>query len=124
MTNPAHKGSGMVIKAKELADKHGYFWPNQFENEANAWIHEQTTGPEIVEAFDALGQPLDNFLCAYGTGGTLQGVGKVLRARSPNTKIHVCEPDNAPLLYSEIETKYPKDGQPSTSFEGERGCTR
>jgi len=108
----------MVIKAKELADKHGFFWPNQFENEANAWIHEQTTGPEIVHAFQDLKKPLDHFVCAYGTGGTMLGVGRYLRKESPNTKIHICEPDNAPMLFSEIPTVYPQDGQgPSTSFE-------
>lgn len=49
LTNPAHKGTGMVIKAKELADKHGWFFPNQFDNEANAWIHEMTTGTSLRE---------------------------------------------------------------------------
>jgi threonine dehydratase len=49
LTNPAHKGTGMVIKAKELADKHGWFFPNQFDNEANAWIHEMTTGTLLRE---------------------------------------------------------------------------
>lgn len=103
----------MVIKAKELAEKHGYFWPNQFENEANAWIHEETTGPEIVDAFKASSLSLDHFVCSYGTGGTLLGVGKYLRKASPKTKIHVCEPSNAPMLYSEIPTEYP----PETSFK-------
>jgi cysteine synthase A len=117
LTNPAHKGTGMVIKTKELADKHGFFWPNQFENEANAWIHQQTTGPEIVKAFADAEKRLDHFVCAYGTGGTLLGVGSYLRKESPNTKIHVCEPDNAPMLYSEIPTVYPEDGKPSTSFD-------
>ena len=54
-----------MIKAQELAEKHGYFYPNQFENEANAWIHEHTTGPEIVRAFE--GKKLDHFVTAYGT---------------------------------------------------------
>ena len=118
LTNPAHKGSGMVIKAKELADEHGWFFPNQFENEANAWIHEKTTGPEIVDAMEERNVKLNYFVVAYGTGGTLKGVGKVLRERSPDTKIHVCEPDNAPMLYSGIKTEYPKDGNPSSSFHG------
>lgn len=115
MTNPAHKATGMVIKAKELADAHGYFWPNQFENEANAWIHEQTTGPEIVDAF--ADKQLDHFVCTYGTGGTLLGVSRYLNEKSPNTKIHVCEPDNAPMLLSNIPTTYPENGEPSTSFQ-------
>jgi len=108
LTNPAHKGSGMVIKSKELAEKHGWFPANQFTNEANAWIHSQTTGPEILEAMQ--GVKLDYFVTAYGTGGTLKGVGQVLRERSPETKIHVCEPDNAPLLYSNTATEYGTDG--------------
>jgi len=115
LTNPAHKASGMVIKAKELADKHGYFFTNQFENQANSWIHEQTTGPEILEAFQ--GKKLDHFVMAYGTGGTILGVSRTLKKHSADTKIHLCEPDNAPMLYSGIETKYPEDGNPSTSFE-------
>ncbi len=133
LTNPAHKGTGMVIKTQELAAKHGYFWPNQFENEANAWIHEHTTGPEIVEAFrQKFGNnknnildadvfsflrvrvpsskkscQLDHFVCAYGTGGTALGVGRYLKQHSPDTKVHVCEPSNAPMLYSKIPTNYP-----------------
>lgn len=117
LTNPAHKGTGMLIKTKELADKHGYFWPNQFENEANAWIHEQTTGPEIVKAFEGLGKPLDHIFMAYGTGGTALGLSRYLKEHSPSTKTHVCEPDNAPMIYSEIKTDYPEDGDPSTSFQ-------
>ena len=117
LTNPAHKGTGMVIKTKELADKHGYFWPNQFENQANAWIHEQTTGPEILNAFSDLGKSLDHIFMAYGTGGTALGLSRHIKANSPSTKTHVCEPDNAPMLYSEIKTEYPEDGNPSTSFK-------
>ena len=57
----------------------------------------------------------------YGTGGTLNGVGRVLRARSPSTKIHVCEPDNAPLLYSDLKTAYPADG--GGQGHTQTGCT-
>lgn len=117
LTDPAHKATGMVIKAKELADEHGWFWPNQFENEANAWIHRETTGPEIVQAFKDAGKKLDHFVCAYGTGGTLLGVGSYLKKHSPETTVHCCEPDNAPMLFSEIKTNYPKSGDPSSSFE-------
>jgi cysteine synthase len=60
--------------------------------------------------------PLHHFLCAYGTGGTILGVGQYLRQASPTTQLHVCEPDNAPLLYSQVKTTYPFDGMPSTSF--------
>jgi cysteine synthase A len=117
LTNPAHKATGMVIKAKELADKHGWFFPNQFDNDANAWIHEQTTGPEIIEAFGQDNVKLDHFVIAYGTGGSSLGIGRVLRKQSPETKIHLCEPSNAPMMYSGIETKYPQDSNPSSSFD-------
>jgi len=109
LTNPAHKGSGMVIKAKELAEQHGWFLADQFANDANAWIHAQTTGPEILEAMEGL--RLDFFVTSYGTGGTLKGVSQVLRARSPETKIYVCEPDNAPLLYSNTKTEHDASGR-------------
>jgi len=108
LTNPAHKGSGMYLAAKALADKNGWFLARQFENEANAWVHEQTTGPEILEAMK--GMTLDYFFCSYGTGGTLNGVSRVLRARSPSTKICVCEPDCTPLLLSGSKTEYNEDG--------------
>jgi cysteine synthase A len=62
LTNPAHKFGGMLQTLIALKDKHGWYWPNQFENEANAWIHRQTTGPEIVQAFE--GSRLDWFVCA------------------------------------------------------------
>ena len=62
----------LVVVLAELADEHGWFWPNQFENEANAWIHRETTGPEILKAFKDAGRPLDHFVCAYGTGGTVR----------------------------------------------------
>jgi cysteine synthase len=66
----------MVIKVKELADKHGWFFPNQFDNEANAWIHEQTTGPEIIDAFAAHSTKIDHFVIAYGTGESSLGMGR------------------------------------------------
>ena len=109
LTNPAHKGSGMVIKAKELAEKHGWHYPDQFTNEANAAIHERTTGPELLEAL--AGRTLDHMFVAYGTGGTVKGVGKYLKEHSPATVVHLCEPDNAPMLYSGIPTEYKSDGQ-------------
>ncbi len=121
LTNPAHKGTGMLIKTKALADEHGYFWPNQFENEANAWIHEKTTGPEICNAFREASMKIDHFVCSYGTGGTLLGVGKYMRKHSPQTKIHVCEPSNAPMLYSDIPTEYPPENQTTQSSQNQNG---
>ncbi|MGD2132154.1 MAG: PLP-dependent cysteine synthase family protein, partial [Maricaulaceae bacterium] len=85
LTPAALKGTGMVDKARELAETHGWFLARQFENEANPAMHERTTAREIVEAFE--GQSLDYFVTGYGTGGTLTGVGRVLRKESPKTKI-------------------------------------
>ncbi len=111
---PAHeKGSGMLAKAVELADKHGWFLVRQFENEANADAHTRTTAIEILEAFGKDG--LDYFVTGYGTGGTLKGVGRVLREKSPATKIVVCEPDNSALLSSGIPQKRRSDGSPGES---------
>ena len=77
-----------------LVPEAGWYWPNQFESEANAWIHRQTTGPEIVQAFE--GERLDWFVTAYGTGGTLQGVAQVLREKRPETKVLRREPNPNP----------------------------
>ena len=73
---------GAIKKAKELKEEHGYFEPQQFENPANPEIHELTTGPELVEQFE--GRQIDAFLAGVGTGGTLSGVGKVLKKEYPN----------------------------------------
>mmetsp|Transcript_12768 Transcript_12768/g.28046 ORF Transcript_12768/g.28046 Transcript_12768/m.28046 type:complete len:443 (-) Transcript_12768:183-1511(-) len=118
LTDPKHKATGMIMKAQELADKHGYFYPKQFENEANAWMHEQTTGAEICRAFAKSGLPLDHFFMAYGTGGCALGVGRAFKKRGMATRIHLCEPSNAPMVSSGIKTNYPKEGEgPSTSFD-------
>jgi cysteine synthase A len=94
------KGSGMLAKATELAEKHGWFLVRQFENEANADAHTRTTAPEILEAFGD--QKLDYWVTGFGTGGTLKGVARYLKAESPETRIIVCEPDNAQILGSGI----------------------
>ena len=117
LTEKKHKSTGMLIKAQELAKKHNFFYAGQFENEANAWIHEQTTGPEIVKAFKKKNEHLDHFFMAYGTGGTMLGVSRVLRKHMPNTQIHLCEPANSPMVHSGIPTKYPENGIPSPSFD-------
>mmetsp|Transcript_17356 Transcript_17356/g.32402 ORF Transcript_17356/g.32402 Transcript_17356/m.32402 type:complete len:416 (-) Transcript_17356:135-1382(-) len=117
LTPKQHKGTGMLIKAQELADTHGWFYCKQFENEANAWIHETTTGPEITKAFQNEGQKLDHFFMSYGSGGTFLGVTRYLGKTSPETCLHLCEPSNAPMMKSGIPTKYPRRGVPSTSFD-------
>jgi len=91
-------GTGMVLKAQELAEKHGWFYAHQFENEANPAYHAQTTGPEILRDF--AGRRLDYWVTGYGTGGTFQGVGKMLRLARPECKIVLSEPKGAPLISS------------------------
>lgn len=107
------KGSGMVQKAKELADEHGWFLCRQFENEANADMHSNTTAQEILEDFSD--HPLDYWLTGYGTGGTLKGVSRVLREKSPQTKVVICEPDNSALLQSGVAQERNNDGSPAES---------
>src|SRR5215472_12629338 len=113
LTPAALKGSGMLAKAVELAEAHGWFLCRQFENEANADMHSRTTAPEILAAFE--GDRLDYFVTGYGTGGTLKGVGRVLREKSPHTRIIVCEPDNVPILSSGIPQPHAADGSPAGS---------
>ena len=110
LTPAEAKGSGMLDKAVELAQAHDWFLVRQFENEANAQAHERTTAQEILEVFGDDG--LDYFVTGFGTGGTLKGTGRVLRERSPRTKIMVCEPDNSQLLGSGIAQERDADGQP------------
>ena len=107
------KGSGMVQKAKELADKNGWFLTRQFENESNANIHSKTTAPEILAAFEGI--KLDYWVTGYGTGGTLKGVARVLKESSPDTKVILCEPEVASLLGSGVEQKRNDDGSPAES---------
>ena len=98
LTPRAAKGFGMYQKAVELADANGWFLARQFETEANADIHEATTAREILGDFK--GRRLDYFVTGYGTGGTVTGVGRVLRRERPETKIILSEPANAQLLGS------------------------
>ncbi len=98
LTPRAAKGIGMYQKAKELADANGWFLARQFETADNAKIHENTTGREILADF--AGEKLDYWVTGYGTGGTVTGVGRVLRKERPQTKIILSEPANAALVSS------------------------
>ncbi len=113
LTPAAQKGTGMLAKARELAEKHGWFLCRQFENEANADMHSRTTAREILEDF--AGERLDYFVTGFGTGGTLKGISRVLKEKRPETKIVVCEPDNSPLLGSGLPQDRKEDGSPSAS---------
>jgi cysteine synthase A len=113
LTPAALRGMGANAKAEELVAKHGWFHCRQFDNEANADMHSRTTAPEILSAFQ--GRRLDWFVTGCGTGGTLKGVARVLKAQSPHTRIAACEPDNSPVLASGIAQKRGADGKPSES---------
>jgi cysteine synthase A len=115
LTPASLKGSGMYQKAAELAKAHGWFLPRQFENQANADMHEATTGPEILKEFEGVG--LDYFVCTVGTGGTLKGVARALKRGSPDTKIIVAEAENAAIMGSGIT-------QPPVTPTGRRKATR
>lgn len=96
LTPAAERGSGMVRRAKELADKHGWFLARQFENPANPDYHRNTTAAEILRDF--AGERLDYFVSGWGTGGTLTGVGEVLKVARPEVRIVTTEPAGASLL--------------------------
>lgn len=96
LTPAAERASGMVRKAEELAEKHGWFLARQFENPANPEYHRKTTGPEILEDFD--GRRLDYWVSGYGTGGTMTGAGEVIKAARPDVTIVATEPAGAALL--------------------------
>ncbi|WP_299133311.1 PLP-dependent cysteine synthase family protein [uncultured Amaricoccus sp.] len=113
LTPRAQKGLGMYLKAKELAEKNGWFLARQFETDANADIHEATTGREIIADF--AGSRLDYFVTGYGTGGTVSGVARVLRRERPETKIILSEPANAQLVGSGIVQERSADGGPSAT---------
>jgi cysteine synthase A len=113
LTPAAGRGLGMVAKAVELAEAHGWFLTRQFENEANADMHSRTTAREILNDFE--GEPLDYWVTGFGTGGTLKGVARVLAKERPETKIIVCEPDDAPMLSSGLEQQRNADGSGAAS---------
>jgi cysteine synthase len=96
LTPAAARGTGMVKKAQELAEKHGWFLARQFDNPANPAYHRSTTAAEILRDF--AGKRLDFFVTGWGTGGTMTGVGEVLRVARPEVKLIACEPAGASLL--------------------------
>jgi cysteine synthase len=113
LTPRAAKGSGMYRKAQELADANGWFYARQFESEANARIHANTTAREILADF--AGDRLDYVVTGYGTGGTVTGIGRVLRSERPETKIVLSEPANARIVGSGVAQARGVDGSPAAS---------
>lgn len=118
LTPGGQKGSGMVAKAEELAKVHGWWQPRQFENPANAEIHARTTAVEILDDFADVA--LDYWVTGFGTGGTLNGVSRVLKEQSPHTQIIVCEPDNSAMLASGIAQTRKGNGAQSASHPRSR----
>ena len=93
---PAIEGmSGAVFAAQELVEKHGYFMAQQFDNPANPEVHRRTTAPEILKA---TGGRLDALVTGVGTGGTITGVGEVLKEHDPNILVVAVEPAASPVL--------------------------
>ena len=111
LTPAAERAVGMIRKTEALAAAHGWFMTRQFENEANPDYHSRTTAQEILADF--AGDRLDCWVTGYGTGGTLKGVGRVLRKERPETKIVVCEPEEAQLLGSGAAQARHADGTPA-----------
>lgn len=118
LTPAAEKGTGMLNKAKELAEKHGWYLTRQFENDANPDIHSRTTAPEILADFE--GKRLDYWVTGFGTGGTLKGVARTLKEARPDIKIVATEPENSVLLNSGIIQANNADGSPAESHPGFR----
>ncbi|WP_438297208.1 cysteine synthase A [Sporosarcina sp. FA15] len=94
LTPGAEGMKGAIGKAEELSKENGWFMPQQFNNEANPEIHRLTTGPEIADALDRV----DAFVSGIGTGGTITGVGSVLKERFPEVSIIAVEPTDSPVL--------------------------
>ena len=113
LTPRALKGTGMYMKAAELAEKHSWFLARQFETSANADIHEATTAREIIGDF--AGDRLDYVVTGYGTGGTVTGLARVLRRERPETRIILTEPANAQLVGSGVAQPRGEGGAPAAS---------
>ncbi len=113
LTPASEKGTGMLRKAQELSERHGWYLCRQFENEANADVHSNTTAPELIA--DMNGERIDYFVSGFGTGGTLKGVARALKAHDNGTRIIAAEPDNAQVLGSGIAQARNEDGSPAAS---------
>ena len=113
LTPAAERGSGMVRRAAELAEQHGWFLASQFANPANPAYHRNTTAAEILRDF--AGKRLDYFVSGWGTGGTLTGVGEVLKVARPQTRIIATEPAGAALLKGMTGSRTRSRAGPRTS---------
>ncbi|MEM9435376.1 MAG: pyridoxal-phosphate dependent enzyme [Pseudomonadota bacterium] len=118
LTSAAERGTGMFRAAEYLAEKNGWFFCRQFENQANADVHFDATGQEILDVFGDGG--LDIFVTGFGTGGSLNGIARALRLGSPQTKIVVAEPENSQILASDIPQVRKPDGSATRSHPNAR----
>ncbi|MEM9148316.1 MAG: pyridoxal-phosphate dependent enzyme [Pseudomonadota bacterium] len=118
LTPASERGTGMFATAERLAEKHGWFFGRQFENEANADVHSATTAREIMADFATLG--LDYWVSGFGTGGTLKGTARILQSESPRTEIVAVEPENSQILNSKIAQARRPDGAAARSHPDAR----
>ncbi|MFH1995156.1 MAG: cysteine synthase A [Nitrospinota bacterium] len=95
LTTGAEGMKGAIQRAAEIAEEKGAFMPQQFDNPANPEIHKRTTAVEII---DSLGTDIYAFVAGVGTGGTITGVGEILKKSNPNIKVVAVEPDGSPVL--------------------------
>ncbi len=108
LTPGAEGMAGAISKAQEIANNTpGSFMPQQFNNPANPEIHRQTTAEEIWRDTDG---KVDVVISGIGTGGTITGVGEVLKARKPETRIIAVEPDASPVLSGGVKGPHPIQG--------------
>ena len=96
LTEPERVMEGAMEAARRIVEERGAFMPEQFSNPANPGVHERTTGPELLHAFE--GMHIDALVAAVGTGGTVSGLGKVLKERHPETRVIAVEPAASPVL--------------------------
>ncbi len=96
LTPAAERATGMLRVTRALAEKHGWFMTEQFDNPANPEYHRNTTGPEIIRDF--AGRRLDYYVSGWGTGGTISGASEVLKTARPDIRIVATEPAGASLL--------------------------
>ncbi|MCE1254744.1 MAG: cysteine synthase A [Anaerolineae bacterium] len=99
---------GAIRKAEELVNNNpGYFMPQQFENPANPEVHRRTTAEEIWADTDG---SVDYLVAGIGTGGTITGIGEVIKARKPSFKVIAVEPDASPVLSGGAKGPHPIQG--------------
>jgi cysteine synthase A len=96
LTPAAERATGMLRITAALAEKHGWFMTEQFDNPANPEYHRNTTGPEIIRDF--AGRRLDYYVSGWGTGGTITGAGDILKLARPDLRVVATEPAGAAMI--------------------------